>query len=67
MRLIANPNFFKNLTTNKKNNILGKYIRKRLNIKEYDKIEYFHLENYGRDDIGIKKIQEGLYYIDFSV
>ena len=64
---IAKPYYFKNLTSFPKNNILGKYIRKRLNLKEYDKIEYYHLKNYGRDDIGIKKVQDGLYYIDFSV
>jgi hypothetical protein len=61
------PDNFKQLTSFPKNNILGIYIRKRLGLNQFDQINYNHLKRYGRDNIEISKVGEGLYYLDFSV
>lgn len=45
---------------------MGKYLRKRLGIESGEKITKEILENYGRTDIGIALIGEGVYYLDFS-
>lgn len=57
----------KQITSYPEKNILGRYIRKRLGLNPYDKIEYEHLKNYGRDDITITRVGAGLYEFDFSV
>lgn len=46
---------------------LGIYIRERLNIPLGDKILREDLIKYGRDTISISIIEEGVYYLDFSV
>ncbi len=46
---------------------LGQYIRTRLGLPERHIIEYSDLQKYGRDNITLTYIQEGLYTADFSV
>lgn len=50
-----------------KKSILGRYIRKRLNVGIDDIITMDTLINYGRVTITISLIDEGIYYADFSV
>ncbi|ETS92684.1 restriction endonuclease PLD domain-containing protein [Veillonella sp. AS16] len=47
--------------------ILGRYLRKRLNVSLDDLITLETLENYGRTTITLSLIEEGTYYADFSV
>lgn len=46
---------------------LGRYIRKRMGIKEGEAISYADLEAYGRTSIDVSLQGEGVYYFDFSV
>ena len=46
---------------------LGIYLRKRLNVKLGDRVLREDLTRYGRDSIDISLIEEGIYFIDFSV
>ena len=67
----------KQISSSPSKNILGKYLRKRiLNKKSVDDLSYEDLSkqitkkdlfHYGRTDIDISKIGEGIYYFDFSV
>ena len=59
-------NLVKQLTSLPKKNILGEYIRKRMGLPESAKIEYQDLVEYGRLNIEISLLQEGIYFIDFS-
>lgn len=58
----------KQLSTSPSKNILGKYLRKRLgNLSDDYVIEKKDLIKYGRTNIDISKIGDGIYYLDFSV
>jgi hypothetical protein len=46
---------------------MGKYLRKRLKVPSEQPVRRFHLDSYGRTDIGISLISEGVYKFDFSV
>lgn len=46
--------------------ILGRYLRKRLNVGLNDKITYETLQKYGRTTITLSLIEEGVYFADFS-
>ncbi|TPR15882.1 MULTISPECIES: restriction endonuclease PLD domain-containing protein [Apilactobacillus] len=46
--------------------ILGRYLRKRMNIPLSKTIEYKDLINYGRTSINITKVSDGVYTADFS-
>ena len=59
--------YFKQLTSFPKNNILGRYLRKRLGLRMEEFITFDHLKAYGRTDINIKKIEDGIYSFDFSI
>jgi len=48
-------------------NTLGHYIRKRLGLKETDLIKKSDLNNYGRCDVTLTVLQNGMYFADFSV
>lgn len=52
-------------TTN--NSILGKYIRKRIGVPEGGFVKKEHLENYGRTDFVITKLDDETFTFDFSV
>lgn len=47
--------------------LLGKYLRKRMNVKEGYQITYEDLRKYGRTTIDVSLQGEGVYYFDFSV
>lgn len=46
---------------------LGIYLRNRLGVKSGKKVTMDDLKKYGRDNIDISLISEGVYYVDFSV
>lgn len=46
---------------------LGKYLRKRMGIKEGYRVTYEDLKKYGRSTIDISLQGNGIYYFDFSV
>ncbi len=46
---------------------LGKYFRDRLGIKLEERIYREDLLKYGRDTVVISLLQEGVYYVDFSI
>lgn len=46
---------------------MGKYFRKRLRVPLGQPIRKHHLEAYGRTNIGISLISEGIYKFDFSI
>lgn len=50
-----------------KKSILGRYLRKRMNVSLNHSITIEDLKNYGRCDITLSFIEEGMYYADFSV
>ena len=50
-----------------KKSILGRYLRKRLNVGVNHQITCEDLEKYGRTYISLSLIDEGVYYADFSV
>ncbi|BAK56936.1 hypothetical protein SFBM_1175 [Candidatus Arthromitus sp. SFB-mouse-Japan] len=50
-----------------KKSILGRYIRRRLNVDIDEVIKMSTLEDYGRTTITLSLIEEGVYYADFSV
>ncbi|MCK4441715.1 MAG: NgoFVII family restriction endonuclease [Sulfurovaceae bacterium] len=57
----------KQISSFPKKNIMGKYIRKRLGIPLGTFITKKHLENYGRTNIDVSLLDDGIYYFDFSV
>lgn len=61
---IVNP---KQLTSAKTKKIFGEYIRKRIGVSSNAFITKKDLLRYGRTDIKISLISEGVYYLDFSV
>lgn len=50
-----------------KKSILGRYLRKRLNVELKHQITCEDLEKYGRNYITLSLIDDGVYYADFSV
>jgi hypothetical protein len=46
---------------------LGIYLRNRLGVKSGAKVTMEDLKRYGRDNVDVSLISEGVYYIDFSV
>lgn len=46
---------------------LGKYFRKRLNLESGQRITRNILQEYGRDTVDVSLLEEGVYFIDFSV
>ena len=46
---------------------LGEYIRKRIGVASEQPVRKRHLVNYGRTDIRISLLSDGVYYFDFSV
>ena len=51
-----------------KKSILGRYLRKRMNFSDPERLITINdLENYGRDSVTFTKISDGVYGADFSV
>lgn len=46
---------------------LGQYIRRRMGVPSGQPVRRHHLERYGRTDIAVSLISEGVYRFDFSV
>ena len=46
---------------------LGEYIRNRINVPLGQPVRRHHLERYGRTDIEVSLIAEGVYYFNFAV
>ena len=46
---------------------LGEYLRNRIGVPLGQPVRRFHLDRYGRTDIAVTKIGEGVYKFDFSV
>jgi len=57
----------KNFSSSPQKDIIGKYIKKRLGVAFGEKVKKEDLEKYGRTDIDISLLDEGIYYFDFSV
>lgn len=57
----------KQLSSSEHKSVLGKYIRKRLGVEIDHVITKADLKRYGRDNIDISLIGDGVYYMDFSV
>lgn len=57
----------KQMASSGRKNILGKYIRERLGVSLEYKITRKDLENYGRTNIAISLIGDGVFSLDFSV
>lgn len=59
-------NYPKQISTTPSKADLGKYIRKRLEVKEGQAIKIEDLKSYGRDSIDVSLQGEGIYYFNFS-
>lgn len=46
--------------------IMGLYLRNRLGVPPEQPVRKYHLDRYGRTDIGVTLVGEGVYYFDFS-
>lgn len=46
---------------------MGEYLRDRISVPRGQPVRKHHLENYGRTDISISLIEDGIYRCDFSV
>ena len=57
----------KAITTPLSNALLGEYFRNRLGLAEGAKVTKSDLERYGRTDVTFTKIEDELFYMDFSV
>ena len=57
----------KAITTPLSNALLGEYFRNRLGVAEGAKVTKGDLERYGRTDVTFTKIEDELFYMDFSV
>ena len=57
----------KQISTYNDKSILGAYLRKRLGVTSDHIITYEDLKKYGRDNIEIRRLNDGKYLFDFSV
>ena len=57
----------KSIETTDANSLLGKYIRKRIGIQLGTFVTKQDLENYGRTDFSIMKLDDETFLFDFSV
>lgn len=57
----------KALTTPSNNALIGEYFRNRLGVAEGAMITKEHLVRYGRTNVVFTKIEDELYYMDFSI
>ena len=65
-QLIDGVAYPKAISSSPKKNILGIYLRRRLGVPLDYQITKSDLERYGRTDIEISLLEEGVYYLDFS-
>lgn len=57
----------KGLETYESNAIMGRYLRDRLGLDPGTYVTKQHLDDYGRTDVTIRKLDDETYYMDFSV
>lgn len=57
----------KQLCSSPRKSTMGEYLRKRLNISSSKVIDIDDLNKYGRSDVSVTLIADGVYYLDFSV
>lgn len=57
----------KQISSSPSKNQLGEYIRRRIGVPLGQPVRKHHLESYGRTDISVSLISEGVYMFDFSV
>lgn len=57
----------KQIASSPKKEDLGIYLRRRLGVALGEKITMAVLKKYGRNNIGVSLISEGVYYMDFSI
>jgi hypothetical protein len=55
------------ISTYKDKKILGDYLRGRMKLKIGSYVTEKQFKQYGRDNITISKISDGIYYFDFKV
>ena len=57
----------KQLCSSPRKSTMGEYLRKRLNVSPSKVIDIDDLKKYGRSDVSVTLIADGVYYLDFSV
>jgi len=57
----------KQISSFNRKSIMGEYIRKRIGVALGEFVSKKDLEKYGRTDIDVSLLDEGIYYFDFSV
>ena len=62
----GNGDLIKQLSSFPRKDTFGGYFRKRLGLGKIDKVTDQHLSNYGRNNITLTLLAEGVYYADFS-
>lgn len=62
----GNGNLIKQLSSFPRKDTFGGYFRIRLGLGENDKVTDQHFSNYGRNNITLTLLAEGVYYSDFS-
>lgn len=59
--------FPKQISSHPNKDSIGKYIRNRLNVPLGTLVTMDHLRKYGRNNISVSLLEEGVYFFDFSV
>ena len=62
-----NTSYPKQLSSYPDKESMGKYFRLRLGVPSGEPVRKHHLESYGRTDVSMSLLSEGVYYLDFSV
>lgn len=61
------PFYPKQISSFPAKNQMGEYLRHRIGVPLGQPVRRFHLDRYGRTDIAVSKIGDGVYKFDFSV
>jgi hypothetical protein len=56
----------KAISTTNDNSKMGKYFREKLSVELGAMVEKSHLEEYGRTDFLLKKLDDEIFFLDFS-
>lgn len=66
-QIVDGVSYPKQISSSPRKNIMGQYLRKRLGISDKVVVTKKILEEYGRTHIDISLLENGIYYLDFSV
>lgn len=66
-QIIGNVTYPKQVSSFPHAKEMGLYFRRRLNVPPEQPVRKIHLEKYGRMDVGVSLLNEGVYKFDFSV